>query len=130
MSEASLVDRGMPLAVAVDLLNAIAEIADDLRPQAIVLFGSYATGEAREDSDLDLMIIAETDDRWRLAGRLYRHWHELRGRLEHLPPADILVYSPAQFAEAQVVGFPAWQAAREGVVVYGRLPEPSGTVAG
>lgn len=127
ISATSLVDSGMPLAVAVDLLKATGEIGDDFHPRAIVIFGSYATGEAREDSDLDLIVIAETDDRWRLAGRLYEHWHDLRGRLDHLPPADILVYTPAQFAEAQVVGFPASLAARKGFVVYGRLPESGET---
>lgn len=127
MDQRALVERGMPSGVAVDVARAI---ADEFEAQAVVIFGSYATGEARADSDLDLLVVAEADDRWELASRLYLRWHELRAQFARLPRADILVHTPEQFLAAQVVGFPAWQAAREGVVVHGRLPEPSGAVAG
>ncbi len=130
MDQQSLVERGMPVAVALDVARAIASIVDESDARAVVVFGSYATGEARADSDLDLLVVADADDRWRLASRLYLRWHELRRRLDRLPRADILVYTPEQFIAAQVVGFPAHHAAREGVVVHGQLPEPSGTVAG
>ena len=36
-------------------------IATRINPQQIILFGSYACGTPTEDSDLDLMIIMETD---------------------------------------------------------------------
>lgn len=130
MEQRSLVERGMPVGVAHDVARAIAAIADEFEAQAVVIFGSYAAGDARADSDLDLLVVAAADDRWQLASRLYLRWHELRGRLARLPRADILAYTPEQFLAAQVVGFPAWQAAREGVVVHGRLPQPSGAVAG
>lgn len=43
----------------------IAEIIDcivqELAPEKIILFGSHARGEAREDSDVDLLVVAETD---------------------------------------------------------------------
>jgi len=32
-------------------------IADEFRPQRIILFGSYACGEPRADSDLDILVI-------------------------------------------------------------------------
>jgi uncharacterized protein len=39
-------------------------------PEKIVLFGSWARGQARPDSDLDLLIIEESDlPRYRRAGR-------------------------------------------------------------
>ena len=104
--------------------EAVAQVIEAARPQAIVLFGSHAEGRAGPDSDLDLLVVAPTDDRWRLAARLYLLWHRLRRRLPGLPAADILVYTPAQFVEQLVVGFPAYQAARDGVTLYGRLPEP------
>jgi len=45
----------------------IVEIAERIRkeyqPEKIILFGSYAYGEPREESDIDLFIIKDTDKR-------------------------------------------------------------------
>lgn len=103
------------------LNEAVAQMVQAARPQAIVLFGSYAEGRAGSESDLDLLVVAPTDDRWRLAARLYLLWHQMRRRLPDLPPADILVYTREQFLDQLVVGFPAYQAARDGVLLYGQL---------
>lgn len=109
--------------------DAVARIAEAADPQAVVLFGSYAEGCADAGSDLDLLVVARTNSRWRLAARLYLLWHELRQALPRLPPADILVYTPRQFVEQLTVGFPAYRAARHGVTLYGRLPQPGAQVA-
>ena len=37
------------------------KIAIGFSPDKIILFGSYATGHANEDSDLDLLIVKDTD---------------------------------------------------------------------
>ena len=51
-----------------DALPVIGEIVARLvagyRPQRVVLFGSYAEGHPRPDSDLDLLIIKQTDERF------------------------------------------------------------------
>jgi predicted nucleotidyltransferase len=42
-------------------------IVERFRPERVVLFGSYARGEATEDSDVDLLVEFERDpreDRW------------------------------------------------------------------
>jgi len=108
-----------PLAVAVERLVELAQ------PEAVILFGSRADGSAHDDSDVDLLIIARTHDRHRLGVKLDLLWHQLRHDLPGLPPADLLVYTPRQFLASQVVGFVAYQAARQGVVLHGRLPEPA-----
>ena len=36
-----------------------------LRPEKIILFGSYAYGNPTEDSDIDLFLIRDTDDQTR-----------------------------------------------------------------
>ncbi len=38
------------------------KIVREYDPEAIVLFGSYAWGTPREESDVDLFIIKETDE--------------------------------------------------------------------
>ncbi len=58
----------------------IIEIADRIikvyKPKKVILFGSYAYGEPTEDSDIDLLIIKNTDkrpiDRWVEVKRLLR----------------------------------------------------------
>ncbi len=37
------------------------KIAKGFNPEKIILFGSYATGNATDDSDLDLIVIQETN---------------------------------------------------------------------
>jgi uncharacterized protein len=40
----------------------VRRIAEDFKPQRIILFGSHARGEATEDSDYDLLIIAPSSE--------------------------------------------------------------------
>jgi predicted nucleotidyltransferase len=59
-------------------------------PKLIILFGSYAKGRADEDSDVDLVVVTETEDRWETI-------RELRRLLEPVLddwPLDLLVYAP------------------------------------
>jgi len=52
-------------------------IVDEVHPEEIILFGSYAKGTEREGSDVDLLVVMpDTDDtrrgRRRITGRIYR----------------------------------------------------------
>jgi predicted nucleotidyltransferase len=41
-------------------------IVEHFHPWRIILFGSYARGDARSDSDFDLLIVAPSDEpHWR-----------------------------------------------------------------
>ncbi|MGI8856378.1 MAG: nucleotidyltransferase domain-containing protein [Thermomicrobiales bacterium] len=86
------------------------------RPERVILFGSRARGEARTNSDYDLLVIAESDEpRYRRAAPLY-------AALADVPvEADVLVYTPAEVAEWSAVpqAF-VTTAIREGQVVYER----------
>jgi predicted nucleotidyltransferase len=61
------------------------------RAQEAYLFGSYARGEAHAESDIDLIVVADTTraflDRFR----------DLAGLGAGLPPIDLLVYTPAEW---------------------------------
>lgn len=77
----------------------------------VVLFGSYARGEARADSDIDLRIVRDADAPFS-AMNLAAFSEEVRGRTGR--PVDVLskrVIDNAKLAEA---------IEREGVVVYER----------
>ena len=69
----------------------IQSIIRNYSPQKIVLFGSYARGEAHEGSDIDLMVIKETSKRFidRIAEVI-----QLNKTLLTLEP---MVYSPLEF---------------------------------
>jgi predicted nucleotidyltransferase len=84
-------------------------------PQKIVLFGSRARGDARPDSDLDLLILEDSE----LPGyqRSPRYYDALSGLF---PAIDILVFTPEEVNEWS--GVPnAFEtvAMREGRVLYG-----------
>jgi predicted nucleotidyltransferase len=77
-----------------------------------ILFGSYARGTADAFSDLDLMIVMETE------APFVERFRPLREILDAFPGADLLVYTPAEFEDLRESrGFVA-QAETEGVVLY------------
>jgi len=58
------------------ILKIVRKIAEGYRPKKIILFGSHAYGNAGPDSDVDLLIVKNTDkrpiDRWVEVKRLLR----------------------------------------------------------
>ena len=48
-------------------------IVERFHPWRVILFGSHARGDARSDSDFDLLIVAPSDKpRWRRTAPVYR----------------------------------------------------------
>jgi predicted nucleotidyltransferase len=83
-------------------------------PKKIILFGSYARGEARPTSDLDLLVIADsTIPRHRRSAPLYGALSKI------LLPMDIVVFTPEEVQEWSGVrqAF-VTTAVREGKVLY------------
>jgi uncharacterized protein len=65
-------------------------VARELRPRRIILFGSYATGAATTDSDVDLVVVMP------FRGSSTDKVVEIRGRVEAPFPLDLLAWQPAQ----------------------------------
>ena len=103
-----------------DVINRIVEVAS---PERIILFGSAVRGDARPDSDVDLLVIKDGADALTLMSRIY-------GRLQGVGVAvDAIVVSPEdveRFKDSHsLIIKPALQ---DGVVVYESdesLPLPS-----
>ena len=71
----------------------IRSIAERFSPHKIIMFGSYATGHPTPDSDLDLLLIMDTD----LAR--YKRATPIRLLFQPAPCAmEILVYTPEEVA--------------------------------
>jgi len=69
-----------------------------LRPDRIVLFGSWAWGEPKAESDIDLYIVTgeeEMPESWAEKSRIYQRYarviHDLQGKM----PIDLLVHTRA-----------------------------------
>ncbi|MHC4644471.1 MAG: nucleotidyltransferase domain-containing protein [Planctomycetota bacterium] len=74
------------------------QIGREFHPERVVLFGSYAYGTAREDSDVDLLVVISHKGKgWRLAGKI-------RGRVCPQFPVDLLVRSPEQIRQRLKLG--------------------------
>ncbi len=74
-------------------------IQETFQPEKVILFGSYALGTAGPDSDLDLLVVMESDER--PAARSARVSRACR------PPfvaADILVRTSAELAYRLQIG--------------------------
>ena len=86
-------------------------------PQKVILFGSHAYGQPDEDSDIDLLIIKETDkrplDRWMEVKRLLRD----RSRRVSVSP---LVYTGGEIEDRLAVkDFFIQEVLEKGEVLYG-----------
>ena len=90
-------------------------IAREFRPERIVLFGSYAAGRARQDSDVDLLVIL------RFAGRGFRKSLEILNRVAPEFPVDLLARRPEDTARRYAEGDPLVREALDrGKVLYQR----------
>ena len=101
----------------------VASIVDRIRPELILLFGSRARGEAREDSDYDVMLVLP-DDADVEAGRKDA---TDAARAIHIP-AEFLACTVSEYQRRQHdPGFMQWLVAREGQVLFtrGRVPQHS-----
>jgi predicted nucleotidyltransferase len=96
-------------------------IVEKFSPVRIILFGSYARGEADTHSDIDLLVVLPTVADKRQSAI------EIRRTLADFPLAkDILVTSPAEiYRRGNVSGTALRSALREGKILYER-PRSSG----
>lgn len=94
----------------------IQKIVENIKPEKIILFGSYVSGEVTSDSDIDLLIILNTHlcaaERQRLVSRLL---------YPRVAPMDIVVKTPAEIQSAQQKVDPfIHEILRNGIVLYAR----------
>jgi predicted nucleotidyltransferase len=116
MKGSEIVPMGLKVPVGKSLRSAIQKIVRELDPQKIVLFGSYAYGQPNPHSDVDLLVIMESDQPHK-----ERSWAVSRLLLPRPFPVDILVKTPEEIKEAlETDDFFLKEILTRGVVLYER----------
>ncbi len=88
-----------------ELIQRVVEtIRDEYQPEKIIVFGSRVWGDPDDDSDLDVLVIKNTEkrevDRMREVSRLVRRFQQR----PYLLPLDIFVKTPAELQERLAIG--------------------------
>jgi predicted nucleotidyltransferase len=108
-------------ALEAELARILPIIIEKYQPEKIILFGSLATGEAHEWSDIDLAIIKETELNY------FERLFEFKRLLDCNLATDVFIYRPREFAAkvAENHYFFVDEILNKGKVIY----ERSGRVA-
>jgi predicted nucleotidyltransferase len=110
------IPAGLKVSVGKSLRPAVQKIVQELNPEKIVLFGSYAYGNPNPHSDVDLLVIMKTK-----ASRKDRSWAVSRLLLPRPFPVDILVKTPREVKEELASGdFFLKEILSRGKVLYDR----------
>ena len=83
-------------------------------PEKVILFGSYATGKAGPDSDVDLLVVMP------VIGSKRKKAVEIGVALHDMGVAkDVIVVRPDEFEwRKDIIGTIEWPAAHEGKILY------------
>jgi uncharacterized protein len=103
----------IPSTILTGIRNVTRQIVQQFHPQKVILFGSYAYGQATEDSDVDLLVVMDTDESpLHVAAKI-------AAAIEHPFPLDIVVRTPVEFASAvHRKGVFATEVATKGITLY------------
>ena len=92
-----------------------AQIIEKYKPDKVILFGSAAQNELKEDSDLDFLIIKRETPLYG-ADRI----RQLSRMIDRDISVDFLIYRPEEFEERLQMGDPFIKLiVKEGKVLYG-----------
>lgn len=93
--------------------DVVRQIVEKFRPHKIILFGSYARGNFRPESDLDLLVVMDT------SLKEVRQAIEICQNIEYDFGMDLLVKTPQVLAERIALGDSFLrEIVRDGKVVY------------
>ena len=96
-----------------DIREIVQQIVERFRPQKVILFGSYAQGKPTQDSDVDLLVVMETNEQALHAAA------RISAAIDHPFPLDILVFRPSELkASLERRGVFATEVMAKGIVLH------------
>lgn len=106
-------DAVIPAVTREEIRSVTRQVVEQFHPQKVILFGSYAYGQPTEDSDVDLLVVMDTDEPpLHVAAKI-------AAAIEHPFPLDIVVRTPEEFVAAvHRKGVFATEVATKGVTLY------------
>jgi len=91
-------------------------IVEKIKPHKIYLFGSQARGDATQESDFDIVVIADMEGPRHLRNREVRFLFPMRPF-----GLDVFVYKPEEFEkQKEYISSISYVAAKEGRILYDR----------
>lgn len=90
----------------------------DIKIEGVFLFGSYATGKIREDSDVDLVIISPDFKQLEFMERLVLLSKLRKSKLTCSVPMDIIGYTPEEFENIDKESIIMRRAKMEGKMIF------------
>ena len=91
----------------------VQQIVDGFRPQKIILFGSYARGEPRPESDVDMLVVMDTPL------REVQQAIRICQKINYSFGLDLIVHTPKHLADRVKMG--DWflrDVLKEGTIIY------------
>ncbi len=85
-----------------DYLAELKHVLSDLNPYKAILFGSYADGKADDDSDIDLIVVLDKNEKIRNFDERATDYSSVKDRfisLKQKVPMDIIVYTRPEWYE-------------------------------
>lgn len=83
------------------------------QPEKIILFGSYAYGKPHKDSDVDLLVVMDTDKSF------HQRVQQIRALLPVNKAIDLIVLTPKEYQKAKGSNALVAEIASRGKVIYG-----------
>jgi len=97
-----------------EIKKIVRQIIEKYKPEKIYLFGSFAYGKPEENSDLDLLVIKATKERFG------RRLIEVAKLVKSFLGTDILVYTPAEWEKGRKENYFLKEISKNGELIYAK----------
>jgi len=113
VESSSAMSANQNTATTEDIQKIVQQIVARFRPRKVILFGSYAHGKPTRDSDVDLLVVMETDE------QVIHAAARISATIDHPFPLDILVVKPSELkAFLERKGVFATEVMAKGIVLH------------